>query len=104
MNDHTNLDGSERRCLLLLWIASPIAALVVWGFVKLAMFFKWAINEDLRGRYDGVAPLSAWLVAWWENAWLLMVVGAVGLLFLAPLYGWTLIASIRWFKSRRSLR
>jgi len=102
MDDQTHLDGSERGCLVLLWISSPIAALAVWGFVKLVLFFKWAINEDLRGRYDGVAPLSAWLVAWWETAWLLILVGVVGFLILAPLYGWALIASIRWFKSRRS--
>jgi hypothetical protein len=102
MDDQTHLDGSERGCLVLLWISSPIVALAVWGFVKLVLFFKWAINEDLRGHYDGVAPLSAWLVAWWETAWLLIVVGVTGFLILAPLYGWALIASIRWFKSRWS--
>ena len=104
MNDQTHLDRSERGCLVLLWIASPITALAVWGFVKLVLFFKWAINEDLRGRYDGVAPLSAWIIAWWETAWLLILVGVVGFLILAPLYGWALGASIRWFKLRRSRR
>lgn len=104
MNNQYQPDHSERGCLVLLWIASPVAALIVWGFVKLVLFFKWAINEDLRGRYDGVAPLSAWLIAWWETAWLLILVGIVGFLILAPLYGWAVSTSIRWFKSRRSRR
>lgn len=48
MNDQTHLDRSEKHgCLVLLWIASPITALAVWGFVKLVLFFKWAINESL---------------------------------------------------------
>jgi hypothetical protein len=104
-DNHAHLDKAERGCLVLLWIVSPIVALVVWGFVKLALFFKWAINEDLRGRYEGTSPSALELLfAWWETAWLLIVVGVVGILILAPLYGWACIATIRWIKSRPKRR
>jgi hypothetical protein len=88
-------------CLIMLWVVSPFVGLMVWGYVRLIFFFWWAINEDLRGRYEGTAPtLVEWATAWWETAWFVIVIGVVGIGILLPIYIWTLAAGVRRLKKR----
>lgn len=89
------MDRKELGCLIVLWVLSPIPAVVVWALVQLTLTFQWGINEDLLRRYDAVPPFSAWVFAWLEQGWLLLLVDVIGLLILAPLYGGALIATIQ---------
>jgi hypothetical protein len=88
-------------CLILLWIVSPFVCLAIWGYVRLVNFFQWAINEDLRGRYEGNSPtFNHWATAWWETAWLVIIVGVVGFGILVPIYIWAIIVTVRRLKRR----
>ena len=94
-------EKADGGCLVALWIISPFVGLMIWGYARLIYYFRWAINEDLRGRHEGTSPTFAeCAAAWWETAWLLLVVGVIGTGIVLPIYMWTIAATVRWLKKR----
>ncbi len=97
---HTPLSRSEVACIAFLWVLSPLPALCIWAFLKLVLFYQESIHDDIHGRYECAAPLSAWLAEWWHQGWWIFLVGLVGVLIVAPLYSWAALATWRLFASK----
>lgn len=75
---------------------SPFAILSIYWYVRLVLFFQWAIGEDLSGSYEGATPsFATWAAAWWEQAWFVLILGMVGAAVLVPIYLWATVATIR---------
>jgi hypothetical protein len=80
---------------------SPLAVLSVYWYIRLVLFFQWAIGEDLRGRHEGSGPsFATWAAAWWEQGWLVLVVGMIGTATIVPIYLWAGFLTIRRLKPR----
>lgn len=78
---------------------SPLALLSVYWYIRLILFFQWAIAEDMRARYEGSSPsFATWAAAWWEQGRFVIVVGVVGTAVMVPIYLWTAVSTIRRLK------